>query len=340
MQLATHSEYPAVYLTNAAAFAQCQAAIAQWQASDKPIPVERYGLTWTPAKARRFVADVAQLFQAYNQVLWENFSYCRQCGGQCCVVGASDVRLFDLLAVALLHERAPHLPERIAANAQACIYLNGQQCSWPGSWRTVKCWSFYCLGSGPWPDHASLGELYQAVTADLVGVVAELLPKPLRRYETNHHVRLIDYLDDPVAFAHQFHSAVEAVFVTPFLHQQPALADLVAQEHSPPQPGRAGAHRHKIALQLSDDAADENGLGIIAAISEELLQAEAEGGEELLADLETLAWILESRPAQAQALLREMAQRYAHAAPPAEAGLLRPWQQLQAYLRSLLENRT
>jgi hypothetical protein len=334
MQLSDHLEYHPVYLPTAAAFAQCQAAISQWQASGAPIVVAPYDLTWMPATALVFVQELAALFQAYNQVLWQHFSYCRQCGGQCCVVAASDVRPFDLLAMALLGETAPHLPERIAATPQACIYLNGQRCTWPTGWRTIKCWSFYCLGSGPWSSTTPLSELYQAVTRALQQVVAERLPVPLRRYEARHNMSLGDQLDDPVAFAHVLHTALDALLVAPLQRHYPRFARPVGSGPEPASALPLTVMRPNIALHGVDDLGTADGLEIIAAISEEILQSDGEGGEELLADLETLLWISESRPAQAGAFVQEIYER--HAQPPASAQLRAAWQQLHSYLQRLL----
>lgn len=195
--------------------------MAAWRADNLPLSVERYGLTWRYTDAQRFVTDLARLFHAYNVLLWEHFPYCPGCGGQCCVKDASDVRLFDLLAVALLDQAPPILPVDHTLDKRACIYLVNARCAWPERWRTIKCWSFYCLGSGPWPPDANLGALYQAVTRQLQQVVEQWLPAPLRRYEAVEAISLAAYLEDPVEFANQLHEAVAAIFVAPFCARYP-----------------------------------------------------------------------------------------------------------------------
>lgn len=339
MQLQEHPEYQTVYEPIAPALAACQAAVAHWLTTGATITVEQYELTWTPLGARQFVTELAGLFQHYNEVLWQHFAYCSQCGGQCCVVAASDVRLFDLLAVTLLDEAAPRLPERIATNRHDCIYLNGQQCSWPARWRTIKCWSFYCLGSGPWLSTTPLSELYRAVTQELEAVVNEHLPVPLRSYEATHNVKLSALLDDPVGFASVLHGALEQLLVQPVLRHYPDLAQK-AGPYLAPQPPTADPTRQRIELYVADlhvaDAGSSaNGLEIIAALSDVVLEMVEPGAEDLLAELETLAWIVENNPTQARTLSATLLQRYGES--PA---LLAPegvalWGQLHTTLQCL-----
>jgi hypothetical protein len=309
MNTADHPEY-ARYLRHQAAWQGCQEAVGLWLASNEPILVERYGLCWTYEAARSFVHSLTQLFQAYNQVLWEHFSYCRECGGQCCVVDASDVRAFDLIAIALLEESAPVLPARIERVGQACIYLattNGRpHCSWPDAWRTIKCWSFYCLGSGPWPPDADLGKLYHAVTAELQHVMQTLLPEPLRRYEAVEQLELTAYLDDPVEFSNRLHEALAAIFVEPFRARYPfskAVEALGIEQHATITPN--------IFLMGED---------VLTFIAEAMTEIDESppappgrdfSQEQLLADLEMLAWIVESGPANYRAQVEEMQRRYA-----------------------------
>jgi hypothetical protein len=216
MKLTQHSEYTGVYLRNQAAFQHCQQAVADWKASNKTIAVPAYGLHWSYETARLFVQELSRLFQAYNQVLWENFHYCRQCGGQCCVVDASNVQAFDHLAIALLDRAAPALPDNITARDHQCIYLLNRRCSWPEEWRTIKCWSFYCLGVGPWQPGSSVGELRGAIIVQLRQVVCAHLPAQLQQYEAISGISLTDPLDDPVHFSEILHQALAEIFVKPF----------------------------------------------------------------------------------------------------------------------------
>jgi hypothetical protein len=268
------------------------------------------------------VEQLTQLFQAYNQVLWAHFHYCRDCGGQCCVVDAADIRPFDLLALALLDQVAPVLPDVLATQARACIYLAGQQCSWPASWRTIKCWSFYCLGSGPWPPAAPLVDWYHTLTLALQQVVQQWLPAPLRQYEAVHGITLAHYLDDPVDFSNRFHAALGALFVEPLNQRYPCVNPALPVP-STPQP----AVPQRMANIVLTIAPDEETLALIGLVIEELVESPPvlEAGrsvDALLVDLETLTWIVESQPAQSQRLLQEMNGRYP--AQPALVALVVP----------------
>jgi hypothetical protein len=273
--------------------------------------VERYGLRWRYADAQAFVNGLAHLFHVYNAVLWQHFSYCPSCGGQCCVNDASDVRLFDLLALALLGQAPPALPVDHTAGKRACIYLVNTRCAWPDSWRTIKCWSFYCLGSGPWPPDVNLGALYQAVTAQLEQVVEQWLPAPLRRYEAVEAISLAAYLEDPVEFAHQLHSAITAIFVEPFCARYPIDDALLRPTRTPNlflDEEEAGNHE---LLRFLGEALEEAN-----TLRDNLPEQRELTTEQLMTDLETLVWIVEERPTQALALLQEMRHRYL-LAPPA-----------------------
>jgi hypothetical protein len=246
-----------------------------------------------------------ELFHAYNRVMWEHFPYCHACGGQCCVVDASDVRTFDLLAMALLGETPPILPERINAGRRSCIYLTTADgrphCSWPARWRTIKCWSFYCLGSKPLANGTDVAESYRALTSALTAVVEARLPEPLRRYERLTNETLSARLEDPVDFSNALHRALAAIFVDPFLKCY-AISNPLAE----PQ-----AAMPNLTL-LEDDVA-----GFIAAALAELGEESDNPTvalplqEQLWDDLATLAWIVESRPATARRQLRELEQRIA-----------------------------
>ena len=206
MRLTQHPEYQRVYLNNNEVALRCQLAIESWKMNNNVVVVPDYELDWTYESAQSFVSSLSQLFQAYNDVLWNKFHYCRRCGGQCCVVDASNVRAFDLLAIALLDLPTPVLANPITANERECIYLSNRRCTWPDKWRTIKCWSFYCLGVGPRKPDDSVGKLYAAITTELQQVVRSHLPDQLLKYETVHGVSLTDYLDDPVRFSDELHN--------------------------------------------------------------------------------------------------------------------------------------
>lgn len=338
MEVVAHPEYHAVYIHNGDAAEKCQNAVAQWRADGTPIPAKTYELSWTVESARAFVADLATMFQAYNRVLWEQFSYCPTCGGQCCVVDASDIRAFDLIAVALLDEKAPTLAHRVETTPGGCIYLSGQRCTWPDAWRTIKCWSFYCLGSGPWSPDTSLHEQYSAVTEALQQVVQAHLPTPLHRYEHVHGASLVAALDDPVDFAHGLHRAIDALFVAPF-HERYPLFDRQTQT-VPVGSTRRANQGAPIALLDADIFA------FIGEATEEISQwvdsSQSEKSpvdlEQMLADLETLEWILMGRPAHSRNLLTEMWQRYAGIPLPDNAARTSLAADMRRHLRYLLEH--
>lgn len=320
MRITLHPEHESVYLYNAAANRDCQEAVAAWQAEGKPILAPDYDLRWTPDSARHFVEELAQLFQAYNRVLWEQFHYCPGCGGQCCVVDASDVRAFDLIAVALLGEAAPQLGEHVETTPHGCIYLSGHHCTWPDAWRTIKCWSFFCLGSGPWDASSSLHELHAEVTHALQAVMKTHLPQPLRRYEEVHELSLAALLDDPVRFAHAMHEALTAIFVAP-LHSHYPLFTLAPKAERVSAMPSIRETNGATAIPLLDGDVMEFIAEAMAANMEKLEEGEnahedSVPPEQFLADLEMLEWILMGRPAQGETLLSDMLERYGGAPGP------------------------
>ena len=100
---------------------RCRQVVEVWRADGEPISMPEVDLCWTYERARAFVRSLVHMFQAYNRVLWEQFPYCRACGGGCCVLDASRVGPFDGLALALLDLPLPALPDRIAAHERECI---------------------------------------------------------------------------------------------------------------------------------------------------------------------------------------------------------------------------
>lgn len=308
MKLTQHPEYQRVYLSNEEAAARCQEAVARWKVNNDSIDVPEYAIQWTYKAAQAFVQQLSQLFQAYNQVLWKTFHYCRQCGGQCCVVDASSVRTFDLLAIALLDVQAPVLPKNITARERECIYLLNQRCSWPEAWRTIKCWSFYCLGVGARKPNDSVGKLYTAITKELQHIVRKHIPDQLLQYEHVHNVLLTDYLDDPVRFSDELHTALDEIFVAPLARRYPII-DIQELHHS------------FINGSEHTNAAIDEVLATIAQIAEQvsdspltLLTQMRISPEEVLADLESLQWIVEGHPSNSQKMLQDIEAHYAHVA--------------------------
>jgi hypothetical protein len=242
---------------------------------------------------------MGRLFRKYNLVLWQTFSYCRRCQGGCCVAGASQVTVFDALALALLDEPFPDLPSRAAA--EDCIYLGAQGCRWPQTWRPIKCWSVYCLGSGDWELDAA-DVRYQEITAALGDVVRRWLPGRLRTAEADGPSPYVAFLSDPISFAESIGATLFDLFVEPFA----ANYDL------------GGAHRGVQPYQAFgaslNPPADEAILSFIAetgeALWEQSMGGDAAAADRLLADLEHLEWLLVNRPATMQEALHELAQRY------------------------------
>ena len=325
MKLNRHPEYEHIYQRHRQANERCRRALADWQAGGASIPVERYGLSWTYESAQAFARALSRMFQAYNQVMWEQFPYCRPCSGQCCVLDASDIRPFDLIAVALLDLSPPLLPAESTATPRDCIYLVSQRCTWPDAWRTIKCWSFYCLGSGPWGPAETVDELYRAVSEALKAVARQGLPEPLRRYEAVRGEQLADHLDDPVHFADRLHDAIFDIFVGPLQARYPfSVGDPAGAAFRPAAAGAGPGPNIFLweteAPALAGAPSVDDALAFIAGIAEQAtglmlaVPEETPGAlEQLLADLESLEWIIVSRPAQAEKLLAEMYHRYVQA---------------------------
>jgi hypothetical protein len=316
MKLAKHTEYQSVYVTNNAAFERCREAIVRWRVSNDTLVVPYYALNWTYGSARAFVSALSQLFQAYNHVLWQTFHYCQQCGGQCCVAGASYAPAFDMLALALLDHSVPILPENITARERECIYLAHRRCSWPEEWRTIKCWSFYCLGPVTWQAGVTRIEMYRPIIAELQRVVCALLPTELRVYEIVHNLSLADSLDDPIKFSEVLHQALFEIFVGPLNEVHPFLET--------PENGALHASGTVQDINVSDSFLfSENVSAFITEVVERACEFPPQvpedldiSVEQLLEDLELLLWIIEGRPSHTQRLLTEIAQRYINAPAP------------------------
>ena len=340
MKLTQHSEYQRVYIANEEAFHRCQHAIAQWRTQRDSIAVPAYGLIWTYEYAQVFVHELSALFQEYNRILWSGFHYCRQCGGQCCVVDASNVQPFDLLAIALLDRSAPALPENISTSGRQCIYLVNRQCSWPAEWRTIKCWSFYCLGPGPWQPGASISELRGAITRELQQLVRTRLPLPLQRYEAIQGITLADSLDDPVAFSETLHTAISAIFVAPLSESYPIIDPQLNNnnDNTPPE------LRDTLTTNL---LLDDQVAVFIAETVEEVCETPPSvptelsiSVEQLLQDLETLQWITEGHPSHEALLLQEMYHHYANAPAPKSKEPPSIWYRMRDYLSRRIEEAT
>jgi hypothetical protein len=270
----------------------------------------------TRSRVETLVAALASLLQSYNRILWQQFPYCSQCLGGCCVVGATDLKPVDYVALSWLEEELPIRPERTGLDERACIYLTPEGCSWPGKWRPLKCALFYCLGSGASEIDASdarYGEITAALEKAIGPRLEQLLPE--------HAPHLTALLPDPVAFADALSTALDQEFFALLYERVPELR----------QPA---APRAKNGDPLGDARA------FIARASEQLWAGAGAGppgngptAEQFLSDLETVAWIIEGRPGNSGDLLEEMGKRY----PPVPQGTASPdlWQQMRIQLEQL-----
>jgi hypothetical protein len=327
MRRTRHPEFVA-YLRDQQASERCRRAVAAWQADDRPFVAHAYSLQWTYKGAQAFVAALADLFRAYNRVLWEDFDYCGQCVGGCCVLNATRVQAFDLIALALLGESLPTLAEGIEISPRDCIYRTARGCAWPATWRPVKCWCFYCLGGGHLALSDSPSGQLGALTGALREVVREHLPPPLRSYQAQQSQPLVAHLDDPVRFASALDRALNEVFVAPFSARYPEAQVEAQSTRTASDSATAGPEEAPDAPSPEEE--------VLAFIARTVGQLSDSPSIELLADLEQLEWIAAGHPADGQRLLNEMYQRYA-ADPPteddAQAALWRQTRDCVAYLR-------
>jgi hypothetical protein len=230
------------------------------------------------------------------------------------------------VALALLDASLPELPAHLGVRDRECIYLAGQACALPAEWRTIKCWSFFCLG-GLWDPDVPLGERYADLTAVLKAVVLAHLPAALRTYEQVRGERLVDHLHDPADFAAALEDALWEVLVGP-LHARYPLLD----GNEAGVPATAGEM----------DAREEEWLAFLSEAMEQVLTASPpvpEGLEvtagQLLEDLETLEWIVLGQPTHGVRLLQEMAARYAGALGPRDGERASLWHRMQTLIAQM-----
>lgn len=314
MDVRSHSEFD-LFHRDEALVATCRRAVERWREDGEAI-VAGDGVSWTPQSARAFIEEVGALFRAYNLVLWQSFSYCRRCQGGCCVTGASQVTTFDALAMALLDAPFPELASRAAEGD--CIYLGEQGCRWPQGWRPIKCWSFYCLGSGDWEIDAQDAR-YRRITEALQETVREKLPGYLQRRGMPFH----EFLTDPIAFAEALGLALYDIFVAPFAAEFGLAAD---------KP-RAVA---KFALREAKQSPAIREARVFITGAVEALWQDPDADEQFLADLESLEWILAQRPPHARETLAALADRYAGQGEDGAGGL---GTQMELILQKLLRDR-
>jgi hypothetical protein len=349
MRLEQHPEY-IQSLRDREIVARCAQAVEAWKADGLSLEVPAYGLSWTPASALSLVRALQALFHAYNRVLWEQFPYCPACGGQCCVNEASHVGPFDGLALALLGVSLPDLPPQLPTTDRACIYLAARTCSLPAEWRTIKCWSFFCLG-GLWDPAVPLGEHYHELTAALKAVLHAHLQRrecaALRRYEQVRGDLLADHLHDPADLAGALDDALWEVLVGALQARYPLLDTQTSglSERGPLPDSRAEAGALYAAPAAGQrPALEEERLAFIVEAMEQVLDAPPSPPKgllvpsaQLLEDLESLEWIIVGHPARATQHLQSMAARYAAAPGPTDGEQPSIWYRMYTCLAHMLE---
>jgi hypothetical protein len=309
MKLTQHPEH-LDYQRDLRTFQQIRQATKEWDRDRQVIIVKPPGLWWTYPRAREFIQSLSSLFQDYNHILWYQFPYCDQCHGQCCGVKAAGVHLVDLFALAMFGLSLPRLAGQVQAARRDCIYYTDRRCSWPAEWKTVKCWLFYCLGSGDWKLSEPVSRHYNKISQELEKLIQVRLPEALRNYEIHSGDRFAGHLIDPLDFANTFCHAMQQILVGPFVSaffpddQMPALRD-----------------RNEIT---SDTLISSGGLhAFIAEVAEEIEQCSANPSSmskweisQMLEDLEDLEMIALGHPGNEKHLLTEMYARYSRAARP------------------------
>jgi len=336
MKLAEHPGY-GVYLREQETARRFREAVHLWKGSREPVVADAYSLLWTYDSAQELFRSLSRLFHEYNQALWEQFPYCRQCGGQCCGVNAARVSMVDLLALAVLEGSLPALPEAVDLTKRDCIYYTSGGCGWPDQWRTVKCWMFYCLGSGQWELSDASSERYNSITEALEKVVIDGLPDALHRYEEVCADPLTAHLVDPLDFANMFIHAMDEILVRPFMNRYPGIgADRSHEAY--------GFDQDQPLIQADSLVGEDETLAFIAEAVHRVYDGASLAPKEhgitsnrLLADLEQLEWIVLGKPGNSRELLEEMYHRYAHTPLSTLGEYASTWQQMRQQIRLLLD---
>lgn len=230
MERNRHPEYRA-YLQDRRAFDTSQGVLGSWKTNQETILVENYGLEWSYTSTRDFTEALSGMLQTYNQALWESLPYCPTCLGQCCMRTGAFVAVFDLLALVLLDLPYPSLPERIEAKAYDCIYRASTGCLWPNTWRTFKCWLFFCSGPNIPENPKQQPSPRQGIAKRLKPVLDELLPEPLHVYERLCGKSLSNSLEDPLVFAEGLGQALFEILVEPLGKRFPEMLPAGRKPH-------------------------------------------------------------------------------------------------------------
>jgi hypothetical protein len=302
MELTAHPEYLA-YRQHLDLHQRCRHALSDWKKGGTVLRVDEVALSWSYTQAQAFVGELSAFFEAYNQALFDKYPFCMACCGQCCMQGGAFVAAFDCLALGILEQPYPSLPERIDARVSDCIYRGAQGCLWPEGWRTFKCWLFYCPGGSTQP-----GFNLEAI-AHALGLIAEArLPEPLRRFQPAAGMDLASRLSDPLAFAEGIGESLDRMFVRPLNSAYPFLVD--------EQPSTF--YKSSQAPQETFFCTDAAWSAFVQEVSAHLDKiynwSEEFTSAQCLADLEVLEWIRLGQPGHALKLLEEMYGRYS--SPP------------------------
>lgn len=292
MKRSDHPGYPS-YHQSLKDSQRVRKAIASWKDSGQEIEVPRYGLQWRPDSLQQFVKKLAGSFQAYNQVLWQVYPYCTTCRGGCCLIESPRISPFDMVSLAILDEPYPTFPENSQVLRETCVYLLGRRCSWPAAWRTMKCWTFYCLGGEGWQLSDPHDIRYRQMAEDLKANLRQNMPPEINVYEVVTGEDLAERLIDPLDFADSLNHVLEEIFVQPFDARFPLGVNLQNGRGSP-----------------SAANPDPEALALISRVMDQFETETPELGEQILADLETIEMLVLTGQKISQTLLADLNLRY------------------------------
>jgi len=228
--------------------------------------------------------------------------------------GGAYVAVFDLLALTLLNQPFPILPERIEAGTFDCIYRASSGCLWPSAWRTFKCWLFHCPGASVSESPGRGGDPHSRVAWKLKPVFEGYLPKPLQSYERLSGKNLAANLEDPLASAEVLGQALLELLITPLARRYPEIVQLKNPLHymateplnEPDFITDASWEAFLTGMDHLLDPSDAfeapscNGIPEIAGLR----------GVNWRDDIEQLEWIALGKPVNGALLLNRMYQRY------------------------------
>jgi len=156
MRVTSHPQYQ-LHLQRLARYERLRQAVTRWRATGTPLVVDRAEpdgpLVWSGPDAVRLAQAVGQALIEHNRIIWQDFPFCRRCGGLCCADRSAyyDDDVFgdeiSLLLLTLLDLPAVTLPDEIPVAPADCIYRAPQGCMWSPVGRPWPCALFYCDGA-------------------------------------------------------------------------------------------------------------------------------------------------------------------------------------------------